>query len=341
MDTYKTIYSGRLEFGSERSFEKVQEMFEHRTENYYRNDICLSAEEIFDEETRSLNVPRSLSEATLKSWRNTINLLEYTSEYAIAGQFFAWRTSGGKMLEAKIVEPQGDKTATQAYLKGRKLVDQEGKEAEAKKALSRAIEKFERHALAYERRGYVNFRLENYKDAEYDFTKSIGINPNNAEPHYGRAKVYLKQDKLKEAIPDLAMTIKRSIPHQPLYYIARRIKGDCHMALGEYKLAATEYRLFTKRNFDETNPNYAMRSTVWHNYGKALLELDQVKESIEAFNQSITLGDKVDETIEMERLLYRGLARQKAGEADFQKDWKEAAGLGSEKAAELLEEAGV
>ncbi|MCB0706712.1 MAG: tetratricopeptide repeat protein [Saprospiraceae bacterium] len=341
MDTFKTIFSGQLEFGTVRSYEQVQKMFEHRTENYYRNDIILTAEEIFDPETRSLNVPRFLSEATVKSWRNTINLLEYTSEFAIAGQFYAWRTSNGKMLESKLVEPRGDKTAIQAYLKGRNLVDEAGKENEAKKALSRAIEKFERHALAYERRGYVNFRLQNYKDSAYDFSKSIDINPNNADPYYGRARVSLALGQTAEAVPDLAMTIKRSIPHQPLFWIARRLKGDCQLELGLYEEASKEYRFFTARNFEENDPNYSMRASTWHNYGRTLLELKKYPEAVVAFNQSADIDEKEGSKIAADRLLFRGMARQKAGEKGFEKDWKAAAGMGSEKAAELLEAAGV
>ena len=58
MSTYKSIISGRLEFGSERSYEQVVKQFQHRTLNYYRNATLLDEEEIFDEISRSLSVPR-------------------------------------------------------------------------------------------------------------------------------------------------------------------------------------------------------------------------------------------------------------------------------------------
>ena len=48
--TYKTIFSGQLEFGNERSFERVQQMFEHRAENYYRLVLLVKQEDIFNEE---------------------------------------------------------------------------------------------------------------------------------------------------------------------------------------------------------------------------------------------------------------------------------------------------
>ena len=337
METFKTIFSGQLMFGNERSFEQIQKMYLHRKENYYRNDILLDSEEIFDVDSWSLKVPRFLAEASIKSWRNTLNLLEYTADFAIAGEFRAWRTESGKMLESKVIEPDGDKAATQAYLKGRKLVDQAGKEEEATKALNRAIDKFARHATAYERRGYINYRLKNYKDAHYDFSKSIDINPINAAAYYGRARVLITQGDLENAIPDLALAIKRSIPHQSIYWIARRIKGDCHKELGQHKLAATEYRLFTKRKFDPSNPNYDYRSIVFQHLGEVLLELGEYADAVDAFNSSIEAAAATEGKIQAERLLLRGIARQKAGEKDFAKDWKEAAGMGSEKAAELLE----
>jgi Tfp pilus assembly protein PilF len=62
---------------------------------------------------------------------------------------------------------------------------------EASIALSNAIEKYERHAAAFERRGYVNYKLKNFNDAHYDFSKSIAINPIAPEPFYGRGKIHM------------------------------------------------------------------------------------------------------------------------------------------------------
>lgn len=188
--TYKTIFSGRLEFGSPRSYEKVTKMYEHRVENFYRAEILLKGEEIFDEESHSLNVPRFITQASDKTWRNTINLLEYVAQFAVAGDLSAWMTDDGKVIKHKVVEPRSDKAAVQAFITGRKLVKEVGRETEAKKALSQAIEKFERHAKAYERRGFVNFQLENYADALYDYNKSIDINPGNPDAFLGRAFIY-------------------------------------------------------------------------------------------------------------------------------------------------------
>jgi tetratricopeptide (TPR) repeat protein len=335
--TYKTIFSGRLEFGSPRSYEKVTQMYEHRVENFYRSEILLKGEEIFDEESHSLNVPRFITQASDKTWRNTINLLEYVAQFAVAGDLSAWMTDEGKVINHKVVEPKSDKAAVQAFLTGRKLVKEAGRETEAKKALSQAIEKFERHAKAYERRGFVNFQLKNYSDALYDYNKSIDINPGNPDAYLGRAFIYIHQNDLDKAIDDLNQAIKRSIPLQPIYWKARRIKGELHLRKEDYKAAILEFKLFTARKFLSTDSNYEWRKYAFFNYGKALLAAGAYKEAVNAFNEASKLESGAEDCSDAELLLHRGMALQKAGQAGYLKDWKAAADQGSKRAAELLE----
>ena len=42
----KTIIQGRLEFGTEKSYEKVTKMFLQRIENYYKTDVIFKYEDI-------------------------------------------------------------------------------------------------------------------------------------------------------------------------------------------------------------------------------------------------------------------------------------------------------
>lgn len=335
---YKAIFSGRLEFGSHRSFEKVLKMYQHRVENYYKSDILLNEEDIFVEETASLEVSRFITQGTDRSWKNTINLLEYVAQYAVAGDLSAWMTDQGKILQHSIVEPCGDKMAVQAYLEGRKLIKESGKETEAKEALSRAIEKFERHARAYERRGYVNYLLRNYKDALYDYSKSIDIYPGHPEPYLGRAFVKLAQDDIKSAIGNLEKAIKHSIPLQPIYWKARRIKSDCHLKLGDFPAAVFDLKWFTQRQFTTDNPNYKWRKKSFFNYGKALFATEEYEQAVNAFNKALDIEEGRGNITSAEILLHRGLALQKAGQRGFKKDWKAAADQGSTRAAELLQE---
>ena len=336
--TYKTIFKGRLEFGSQRSYDKVLKMYHHRVENYYKSDILLNEEEIFDEESSSLNVPRFITQGSEKSWKNTLSLLEYIAQFAVAGNMGAWMTEEGKILHHGIVEPRSDKVAVQAYLKGRELISKSGKEVEAKEALSKAIEKFERHAQAYERRGHVNFMLKNYEDAMYDFTKSIDLASGHPEPYVGRAKVKILTKDLKGAIADLEQAIKRSIPLQNIYWVARRMKADCHLKLKDFSGALPDLKFFSKRKFKPDSPSLKYQRGVTFKYGKALLETGNFQEALTVFDEVFKMEPGSDKIPESEIMLYRGIARKKSGKTGFMKDWQAAAKLGSAKADKLIKE---
>jgi len=333
---FKIILKGSLEFGNEKSYTKVFHMYERRLETYYKKDILLSAEEMFNEETFSLNLPRIVRMDTEKKWKGTISLLKYLSQYAVAGSVSAWLIDG-PILEQLVIEPDGDKVAVQAFLKGRELIKQAGKEDEAITALSKAIQKYERHAMAYEKRGYVNFQLKNYEDALYDFTKSINIYNHNPDAFFGRANVFLVKKELEKAVLDLDRTIKQSIPLQSVYFTARRIKG-CLIKLGDAEGAARDYKLAAARSpkFTPDNPNFKWRKRVFNKYGKVLLELGQYKDAVAAFNEAMLIEKEEGKEAGVDGLIHRGIALQKAGKKGFKSDWKKAAALGSKKAKDLI-----
>lgn len=284
--THKTIISGRLEFGSSRSFQKVVNMFEHRKENYYRSDIALSAEDIFVEDECFLDIPRFITQTSDKTWRNTINLLQTLAQFAVAGDLSAWMTDNGELLKHVIIEPKGDKTAIQHFLRGRELINEDGKEQEARDALSRAIDKFERHALAYERRGFVNYKLGNYKDALYDYQKSMDINPDKANPYFGKAVIFKAQENWKDAVAQFAMVTKKAMPLEALHWVARRMKGECLLKMEDYEAASLEFKLFTNRKFTKDNPNYSRRRQVHFLYAQALLGLGRKAEALQQLEKA-------------------------------------------------------
>lgn len=332
---FKVILSGHLEFGSKRSFEKAYGIYLHKLEKAYKNDVVIDEEEAFDEEQYIFSLNRLSGNAIDRTWRNTISVLEMLVEYAIAGSIHAWKLQGGKVIEEHYLEPKSEKAAIQSFLHGREL-QVEGKNSEAKKALSDAISKFERHALAYERRGYVNQQLGNTEDALYDFSKSIDICPTSADAFMGRANIYLAMGEHQKAISDLDMVTKTSIPHQPVYWMARRLKGDCHRELGQHKEAAREYKFFTAKKFHKNNPNFQWTKKVLHNYGQVLLELQQYNDAVAAFNKSMELKDGKAKPTEADQFYYRGYALKKAGKKGFEADLSRAAKCGSGEAKALL-----
>jgi tetratricopeptide (TPR) repeat protein len=335
--TYKTIFKGRLEFGSSKSYDKVLKMYQHRVENYYKSDILLKEEEIFDEASTSLTVPKFIAQGSEKSWKNTVSLLEYVAQFAVAGNFGAWMTEEGKVLMQDYVEPHGDRIAVQAFLEGRRLSQEEGRESEAMTALNRAIEKFERHAQAYERRGYVNFLLGNYDEAMEDYSKSINMAPTLPESYLGRANVYILRKEYDKAIADLVVAIKMSIPLQTIYWKCRRMKGECHMLSGDFKAGAMEMNLFIKRKHKKDEPNYKWLRWSHLQFGKCKLELGEYQEAIDAFTQALAIEEGEELALKSEILLQKGIAMQKAGK-DASADWEKAAELGSEKAEAYLKQ---
>ncbi|MEM9918544.1 MAG: tetratricopeptide repeat protein [Bacteroidota bacterium] len=330
--TYKTIFKGRLEFGSAKSYDKVLKMYQHRVESYYKSDILLNEEEIFDEASSSLNVPQFITQGSEKSWKNTISLLEYVAQFAVAGRLGAWMTAEGRILHHDLVEPKSDRVAVQAFLKGRSLSEEEGRESEAMAALSKAIEKYERHAQAYERRGYVNLLLKNYEDALYDYTKSIDISKNNNhEAYFGRANVNYIMGNYERAIEDFSTSIKMSIPLQPLYWKSRRLKAECHLRLNDPRGAMLDMRLFCKRAFKPNDPNFKYLGEVHMKYGKVLLDTDNPKDAVEIF-QSALAKDCVPNSEKGELLYHLAKAKKACGKPGFKEDFRKAASLGYEAA---------
>jgi tetratricopeptide (TPR) repeat protein len=335
----KIIFKGCLEFGNSKSYDKVFKMYERRIENYYKSDVLFKEEELFDEEATCVNIPRVVIYGSLKRWKATVNLFEYLAQFAIAGQMSGWLIVDGKIKEHVVVEPQSDKVAVKAFLKGRELVQEEGKEKEAMDALNTAIRKYERHAQAYERRGFINYQLKNYNDALYDFTKSINIYQNNPDPYFGRANIFILKGELDKAVQDLDQCIKKSIPLQPIYWKARRIKGECLAKLNDFKGASLEFKLFTLRKFLPGDSNNKWKKYVFTKYGQTLLELGNYQDAVVAFNEAVKLEQATAEKVqEADPLLYRGIALQKAGKKGFVRDWKQAAKLGSKEAVQLMEE---
>ncbi len=332
---YKVIISGHLEFSSSRSFGKVLDTYLHRLENYYKNEVLLKQEDLFDEERCVVDIPRFICTSNSdKRWRNTVSMLEMIIQFAIAGNFSLWKLKDGKLLDQLSLEPKCEKAAVQSFLKGRELMTK-GKKTEAHQALTTAIDKFERHAQAYERRGFVNFQLGNLEDAFYDFTKSIDINSHNPDAYLGRASVYMKQGLNEAAVADLDKAIKSSIPHQPIYWQARRRKGEALLELLEYEPAEFELRLVTKRRFSPDNPNHKWQRKTYVDYGKALLGLGRYEEAAEALTKARDL-EEMGYIRKDEILLFRGIALQKAGKIGYQDDWKAAADQGSKRAQTLL-----
>jgi tetratricopeptide (TPR) repeat protein len=332
---FKTIIQGTIEFGNEKSYNQAIKMYALRAEKYYKSDIIFEIDEIFFPDSLSLSIPRFVKVVYDKSYKNTATLLEYIVQFGISGELNVWQLDEGKILDYRNLEPNSDKAAVQSYIKGKNLVE-EGKEDEAMVALNNAIEKYDRHAQAYERRAKVNFILKKYHDAFRDYKKSLGYDPNNPYAYNGRAKAYIQEEKYDEALVDLTMAIKKSVALQAIHWKSRKLKGRVHLRLQQYKQAEFELKLFTNRSFPKGNPNYMYKREAYFEYGQVLLGLEKYAEAAAAFEKSIDFPDGFDKISNAEKLRFRGLAKQKAGQNGYIKDIKDAAELGDKEAADML-----
>jgi tetratricopeptide (TPR) repeat protein len=267
-----------------------------------------------------------------------VDLIQYLAQFAISGKVGCWMVENNVVLDCHIIEPESDKVVVQSFRKGKKLSTLEGKEEDAMKMLNKVINKYDKHSQAYERRGHVNMILKNYEDADYDYSKAIRLDPENAEALVGRGRLHMMRKEWDKAIADLDQATKKSIALQDVYWVARRLKAECHINLRQFKEAEFDLRLFTKRKFKPGDKNYLWRKHCLFQYGQVLLELAVYEKAIDAINESLSLIEGHGMIPRADQLLKRGIAKQKSGSSGFLSDWKEAADLGSKIAEELLQE---
>lgn len=332
----KSIIQGRLEFASPKSFEQMFKMYEYRIDNFYKGEV-LFKDDVFEEDNLLMNIPRLINMQEQKQWDNTISLLEYLSQFAIAGTMSAWLVHEGKILQYAVIEPDSDKAVVQTFIKGQKLAEEIGKEAEAIEALTKVIEKRNSHAQAYERRGFVNYIMGDYAGALYDFNKCISYDPSIPSAYYWKARVHMRQEQWQEALEDLDMATKKAIALQPVYWKARRRKAYCFINLGQLEDAAKELRLFTRRKYEKDNPNYAYLRECLTTYADVLIKIDQPEDALEAIVRALELKEQEEYVPEQRLLMLRGLAKHKLGEGG-EDDLQRAADMGSDEATKILAE---
>ena len=336
---YKTIFQGSLRFNSKRSFDKVVDMFRYKIENFFKNDTLVNDEEKhFDEEKLAFIVPRMVVQANKKNWRSTVSLLEYLAQFAVSGQVGGWMVQSGTILKHVMVEPEGDKVAVQSYRKGKDLIDNDQKYEEAIEYLNKAIEKHEAHAEAFELRAYAQDMLGKQDIALADYNTCLEIDPSNPYAYYGRACIYLNMGKTKEAIEDLKLSSAKSIALQPVYWQATRMRGNAYYELKLLDKAAFDLKLFTNRNFQESNPNHKWKKVTQLLYSKVLMELSEYELALESIQKIEMIPGKQEEISEEDYYTILGMAKKMAGKKGYVADLKTAADLGSKKAKSILEE---
>jgi len=334
---YKSIIQGRLSFGTQKSYDKVVKMFEYRTETYYKGDVMLQLEDVFHPDNLCLSVPRFVGNVTEKNFKNTVDLLTYCSQFAVAGSMQGWMIEEGKVLNHANIFPESDRTVVSQFNKGDKLFREKDKNTEALEAFSKTIESYEKHAQAYERRGWTNLRLKNYSDALYDFNKAIALDDSIAFAYYGKGIITANENNIEEAVECFTQTVKKSVALESVHWRGRLRKAECLIELEEWEKAAFELKFFSKRKFPESDSNYRRRPRALSMYGRVLYEMGEHQEAIDHIDQAIELMDDGMKAMDLGEAFYnRALAKKELGIKDFEADMKTAVKQGSKKAAAVL-----
>lgn len=334
---YKVIIQGNLQFANEKSFQKLVKMIENRNEVYFKNVIIHKELEFLDHDNCQIIIPRHVGNYSDKVWKNSISLFQNCAEFAVSGRILAWKIEAGEVLEFEVIEPSGDRSAVLHFRKGKKYIES-GDRDQALKSLDRSLEKYQKNALAYERRAVVNLMQKNYSEALRDFHKALKIDPTVSEAHFGVANIHMRNDEVDEALPYVENTIKHSIALQAIHWKARRLKAEIHMKKKEYEKAEFELKLLAKRRFSENNPNYSWKRFDVFYYGLALFKLEEYEAALEQFENCLKIKTGKDKIPDSEKIYYRALAKQKCGKNGYISDLKTASELGEKRAEKMLEE---
>ena len=292
--SFTAILKGSLDFGNAKTYDLMMAHFQKRLESYYKNDLLLKNPSFFDADNARIDVPiapRYTVQCSEKTWKNTIGLMREIRTFAVAGKFHIWVLDEKKQLVAgDTIEPQGDKLATTEYLRGLSLLKKE-KEKEAVDAFSRAIDKFNRYAQAFAGRGRAYFQAGRFEDALIDYSHSIGIDQ-NSEAFFGMGEVKWAMGQKEEALADFQTAINNAAPYEPIFWTARRVKGECHFEQNELEKAIFELKLVTKRPFKETDPNFPFRKKAWLTYSAVLTAAGKDAEAKLAIKEAQAIEEK-------------------------------------------------
>ncbi len=286
---FKTIAKGCLEFGNSKSFGMMQAQLLKRQESYYKNDILLKELSYFQEETFTIEVPRTQFAYVDKTYKNTVAFLSELRDFALAGKFNLWVIDEKNILrKSATIIPNSDKSANVEYNNGNKFIERKEYSA-AIDAFGRAIEKYDRYTQAYERRGYAYLMQESHTDALMDYAKSLSIRT-TPEALLGRAEVFMSLGDYKTATVELQKAIDNAVPYQSIFWSSRRLKGVSHFKAGEYDKAAHEFKYFTKRHFTENDVNHAYKIVALQLFHKSAQKSGDDKTAKEVFTKLKELG---------------------------------------------------
>jgi hypothetical protein len=294
----KCIFRGKLELGNQRTFEKVKAHFQNRIETMYKSDIFYTLETEFKEDDFSITLPVATMQLPEKSYRKSMDLLKELAQYSLAGRILGWAIDSGRIVSEDQIVPNNQKSSVITYLEGIQLSSKPGNEEKAIEALTESINVFERNPLAYDRRGFISYKMAKYNDAIVDFEKSIAIFNANPEPYYGLGRCYHVKEDWANMMQHMQTAMRVSIPRQSIHHTAKLYYAIAAFHLGDMVTAKTELEAFIARNFAEDDHNEKKKFLAYKYLGKVQLQTEDPLRAFDSFNMAFLLAQTQDVTVQ-------------------------------------------
>jgi tetratricopeptide (TPR) repeat protein len=271
----------------------------------YKTDVFYSLENDFKEELYAVEFSRETMALLEKQYKKSLDLLRELAQYSIAGRIKGWAIDTGTVVYEDIITPNNTKDAVVTFQEALELSAVPSNAIKATELLNESLEKYPRNPFAYDRRGFISYKMGNYKDAIIDFQKSIDIFGNNPEPHYGLGRCYTALGLLPQAIESFSTSMGASLPRESIYYTARLYLGITTFKNAENQntketgfAEAKEYlQGFINRKYGDSDHNNKKRYLAHKYMGKILVFEDKISQANDHFNIALTLGQQQDSSI--------------------------------------------
>jgi tetratricopeptide (TPR) repeat protein len=210
-----------------------------------------------------------------------------------------------------------------------------GKNIEAIKEYTKAIELFPKSDHAYIYRGHEYDTLNKTMESISDYTMAMELDPDNADPYVMRGYLYSKLDKYLEALKDLTRALELNKGYTKAYrireYVCRNLslykmaesdankakvytyfdRGKDFLRSAKYPEAISEYTKVI-----ELDPNI---TKAYNNRGYSYDKLGQYDNAIADYNKAIELDPLYIEEYNDRGLMYRKLGKYTEAIDDFSK----------------------
>ena len=152
--------------------------------------------------------------------------------------------------------------------------------ADALKELTKSIELNPNDANYYNVLGIAYYLKDMTQEAHKSFDKAISLDPKLSDAHVNKSAVYLYERKWDQAIEESRAAVKNIFYRTP--EIAYNKIGWAYYNKGDYASAIDNYKRAVQANF-----NYALAH---YNMGLALEKSDRLKEAVESYKSAVAVS---------------------------------------------------